>query len=82
MTAKLHERSAARAIKLLRKKKLSQGLPFMINSNLLPTDQCYLEYPNGSIKIVKANSRGSDFKVIEKLDQISAELLKRTLKLI
>lgn len=82
MTAKLHERSAARAIKLLRKKKLSQGLPFMINSHLLPYDQCYMEYPNGSIEIVKANSEGSNFKVIETLDHISTELLRRTLKLV
>ena len=47
---------ANKRIKSLRKEKLSQGLPFMINSEDLPSYQCYLEYPDGSIKIAEANS--------------------------
>ncbi|MEO6329488.1 MAG: hypothetical protein ABIO55_11160 [Ginsengibacter sp.] len=81
MTAKIHKTSALRAIKLLRKKKFSQGLPFMINSDLLPSEQCYLEYPDGSIKLVEADSEGFDFKVLEELDHHNIKLLKRTLKL-
>ena len=68
-------------IKFLRKQKLSQGLPFMINSDELPPHQCYLEFPDGSIKIAQANSRNSDFKIIEELDFLNAEVFKRKLKL-
>ena len=82
MTAKINNRSAINKIKSLRKTKLSQGIPFMINSDALPSYQCYLEYPDGSIKIVEANSKESDFKIIEDLDFLNAEVLRRNLKLI
>lgn len=82
MTAKINNRSAINRIKSLRKSKLSQGIPFMINSESLPSYQCYLEYPDGSIKIVEANSKDMDFKVIEELDFLNAEVLRRNLKLI
>jgi hypothetical protein len=82
MTAKKLEKSASKAIRQLRKKRLQQGLPFMINSDLLPSNQCYLEYPDGSMKIVEANSKGSDFKVIEELGYFDIEFVRRRLKLI
>lgn len=82
MTATIGNKSAIKTIKSLRKKKLAQGLPFMINSDLLPSNQCYLEYPDGSIKIAEANSKDFDFKIIEELDYINVEILRRTLKLI
>ena len=82
MTAIINNKSAINKIKLLRKEKLSQGLPFMINSDTLPSHQCYLEYPDGSIKIAEANSKESDFKIIEELDFLNAEVLRRNLKLI
>ena len=82
MSSTINNKSALNKIKALRKEKLSQGVPFMINSENLPTYQCYLEYPDGSIKIVEANSKGLDFKIIEELDFLNAEVLKRNLKLI
>jgi len=82
MTATINNKSAINKIKSLRKEKLSQGLPFMINSDMLPSYQCFLEYPDGSIKIVEANSKESDFKIIEELDFLNAEVLRRNLKLI
>ena len=82
MTAKKLEKSASRVIRQLRKRKLDNGQPFMINSDDLPSHQCYLEYPDGSIKIVEAGSKGSDFKIIEELDYFNADLLKHKLKLI
>jgi hypothetical protein len=54
----------------------------MINSEDLPSYQCYLEYPDGSIKIAEANSRESDFKIVGELDFLNAEVFKRKLKLI
>ena len=81
MTAKKMEQSARRKIRQLRKKKLQQGLPFMISSDDLPAEQCYQEYPDGTIKIAVAGSRNSDFKIIEELDYFNTQILRRTLKL-
>lgn len=81
MKAKSLERTAKKAINLLRKKKLSQGVPFMINSTLLPSHECFLEYPNGLIEIIRADPEACDFKVVEKLNPISIKLLRGTLKL-
>lgn len=82
MPANFNTELVKNKIKVLRKVKLSQGIPFMINSESLPSHQCYLEYPDGSIKIVEANSKASDFKIIEELDFLNAEVLLRNLKLI
>jgi hypothetical protein len=82
MTAKIREKSALKAIKLLRKKKLSQGLPFMINSDMLESHQCFLEYPDGSIKIVEANSKDQDFRIVFEYNSEAANDLRRRLKLI
>ena len=82
MTAKILEKSSLKAIKSLRKKKLSQGLPFMINSDTLDSDQCYLEYPDGIIKIAEANTKGHDFKIVFEFDSNESDRLRRKLKLI
>ena len=81
MTAKKMEQSAKRRIRQLRRQKLEQGLPFMISSDDLPAEQCYLEFPDGTIKVAEAGSRNSDFKIIEVLDYFNAELLRRKFKL-
>ena len=82
MTAIINNKSATNKIKSLRKEKHSQGLPFMISSDELPSHQCYLEYPDGTIKIAEANSKDSDFRIIGELDFLNAEYIKRKLKLI
>ena len=82
MTAKKLEKSASRVIRQLRKRKLKSGQPFMINSDDLPSHQCYLEYPDGSIKIAEVGSKGSDFKIIKELDYFNADFLRHKLKLI
>ena len=64
MKIKQLEKYGIEAIKNLRDTKFKNGQPFMINSNDLPSDQCYLEYPNGSIVLVKLCRKTSDFKVI------------------
>lgn len=81
METLVNNKYAINKIRALRKKKLSLGIPFMINSDDLPSYQCYLEYPDGSIKIVEANSKESDFKIIKELDFLNAEVLRRNLKL-
>lgn len=67
MEFKQLERTGNAAIKRLRLKKLQDGLPFMINSRELPGNQCYLEYPGGTIKLVTMQSSSRDFKVLREL---------------
>ncbi|MFZ6024714.1 MAG: hypothetical protein ACOYVG_09730 [Bacteroidota bacterium] len=65
-----------RAVKKLREQKLKNGLPFMINVKELSTDQCYLEYPNGSIKLISVAHSSRDFAVIRELSNIEATRLR------
>ena len=61
------ENAGTAAIKRLRLKKLQKGLPFMINSKDLPGNQCYFEYPDGSIKLVTLLKSAKDFTEIKTL---------------
>ncbi len=81
MTARKMEQSANRKIRRLRKQKLEQGLPFMIGSDDLPAEQCYLEFPDGTIKIAEAGSKSQGFKIIEEVDYFNTQLLRHALKL-
>jgi hypothetical protein len=76
------EKAANKAIKLLRKQKHRQGLHFMINSDMLETHQCFLEFPNGIIKIVEADSTRIDFKVVFEYSKQESRSLRRWLLLI
>ncbi len=58
------------AVRKLRENKLKNGHPFMINSNTLPSNQAYLEYPNGSIAIVEIYKSALDFTIVKQLDPI------------
>ena len=75
MEFKQLERTGTAAVKRLRLKKLQDGLPFMINSKELPGNQCYLEYPNGSIKLVTMESSTRDFKVLRELSKAESALI-------
>ena len=62
------ERSGNDAVKQLRKAKHDKGFPFMINSKKLPANQCYLEYPDGSIMLVTiTSSTDRDFTIVRQL---------------
>lgn len=78
---RLHK-AGLEAVKLLRKQKHQAGLPFMINSNTLDPHQCYLEYPDGSMKIVEANSQKTDFIIVEDVNPQFVMRIKKKLKLI
>lgn len=56
------------AVKKLRQSRLSRGEFFMINSNSLPPDRCYLEYPGGSIKVAVYESGAKDFAIVRELE--------------
>jgi hypothetical protein len=75
------QKAANETIKLLRKQKHNQGLPFMINSNKLKAHQCFLEFPDGIIKIVEVDKSKIDFKVVYELDKQESNNLRRELGL-
>ena len=68
-------------VKKLREQKLSAGLPFMINIKELSSSQCYLEYPNGVIKLVSIVSSTKDINVIKVLNTSDANSLRNRLNL-
>lgn len=68
-------------VKKLREQKLRAGLPFMINVKELSSNQCYLEYPNGSIKLVSVISSTRDINVIKELNTSDANKLRKRLNL-
>lgn len=72
----LLERSGTQAVKKLRKSKLARGRPFMINDSSLPQGQCYLEYPDGHIDLVKLSALDADFDVIRSLSAKEAVGIK------
>jgi hypothetical protein len=57
------EKSATDAVRALRIRKLGNGLPFMINDAELPSNKCYLEYPDGKIILVALVQHARDFSL-------------------
>jgi hypothetical protein len=51
----------------------------MINSEILDTHQCFLEYPDGSFKIVEACSINCDFKIIMDAPLLMIKHIKKQL---
>jgi hypothetical protein len=82
MKIKQLEKSVKEAIKNLRQRKLKSGLPFMINSDLLPSNQCYLEYPDGKIALVFLCRRNGDFKTITNYSSEESDLIRKKFKLV
>lgn len=71
------EKRGTEAVRKLRIRKLVNGQPFMINSKELFSNQCYLEYPNGIIKLVSLTKAASDFSVVRELSSVEANTLRR-----
>ena len=70
------ERRGTAAVRRLRRQKLAKGLPFMINLNELPSNQCYLEYPDGSIQLVALTANKQDFAPVRQLSQQEVQELR------
>jgi hypothetical protein len=75
------EEKGNRAVRKLRKKKLSQGHPFMINSRELASNQAYLEFPSGSICLVCLEQKAKDFTIIRELSQVESGSLRQRYRL-
>jgi hypothetical protein len=74
--AEIIEKNGADAVRKLRLLKLQSGRPFMINSRELPTDQCYLEFPDGKIELVSLAANSIDFSVIRELTSEESVLIR------
>ncbi len=71
------QKRGSEAVKRLRTQKLSNGLPFMINSKELPKGQCYLEYPNGTIKLVTLSVSKREFFILRELTSVERIAIRR-----
>lgn len=61
------EQLGTAAVKQLRISRLKKGFPFMISSRTLPSDQSYLEFPEGRIIIVTYTRNAKDFTELREL---------------
>ncbi len=64
------------AVRRLREKKLKNGLPFMINDHTLAEGESYLEYPDGSIKLITIISAKKEIDVVRELSPEEAAQLR------
>jgi hypothetical protein len=67
-------------VRKLREHKLKMGLPFMINVKELSSNQCYLEYPNGSIQLVSVLHASRNINVVRELSSTEATQLRERLQ--
>ena len=66
-------------VKKLRDQKLKAGFPFMINMKELASNQCYMEYPNGVIKLVSIVTSSRNISVVKELNTSDANNLRKRL---
>lgn len=76
-TIEITSRKGTNAVRKLREQKLRNGLPFMINVKELSINQCYLEYPNGSIQLIPVVLSTRDIDVIRELSSTEGNHLRR-----
>jgi len=65
------------AVKKLRRSKLKGGEFFMINLNSLPDDHCYLEFPDGTIRLAIYELGANDFTIVRELESDESSALRK-----
>ena len=70
------------AVLELRKRELAAGKSFMINSNDLPSLQCYMEYPDGTINVETVAPGGRSFILLRTLSVAEAQALRQQFNLV
>jgi hypothetical protein len=70
------EQIGNKAVQKLRLQKLRSGHSFMINSKKLEPNQCYLEYPDGTIQLVYLKNAAKDFTVIRTLSAAEEDVIR------
>ena len=78
---KIIEKRGRAALNLIRANALSNGKSFLIYDENLPIGQCYMEYPDGDIKIVKPSSKTFEFIVYQELDASTVLSLRQKFEL-
>lgn len=77
MTASQIENIGNQAIRNLRRSKFVNGQPFMINSKDLPSNMCYLEYPDGKMTLVSIQRELKDFNFIRNLSPVESNEIRQ-----
>ena len=72
----LTSRKGSDGVRKLRERKLKMGIPFMINAEELASNQCYYEYPDGSIKLTTISHVANEIKIIRELSKEEAAVLR------
>jgi hypothetical protein len=49
----------------------------MINSNTLPDDHCYREFPGGTIKLAAYQPPAKDFTILRELEEEESRILRK-----
>lgn len=80
MNLKHYEKAANLAIRKLRETKLRNGHPFMINTSELPSNEFYLEHPDGSINLTTICWKTYEYKIIKALNDKEIDALRKKLK--
>jgi hypothetical protein len=75
-------KNGTHAVQQLRKKRLSSGLPFMINTTAVGENICYLEYPDGTVKKVAVSISSNEFETLQVLSETDANNLRASFSLI
>ncbi|MBS0031503.1 hypothetical protein ACTJJ0_22690 [Chitinophaga sp. 22321] len=70
------EKRAQLAVQKVRAESLSSGKTFMIYDKDLPDGKYYMEYPDGSVKIVTPSQKLKDFIVEKVLTRRQADLVR------
>ncbi len=76
-----YARRGGEAVKRLRVAELRRGEPFMISPPELPKDQCYLEYPDGSIRLATFNRSSGRLVFLQELSLGEIETIRRQFNL-
>ncbi len=79
--AEMIEKKGSDAVRKLRLHKLQNGAPFMINSKELPAGECYLEYPDGKIVLVRLARNSMDYSITRELSIEETILIRKKYQL-
>lgn len=75
-----NKKNSISAVRILRNRKLKQGLPFMIHVKELSSKECYYEFPDGKIELVTI-STANEISTLKVLSAKEAKDLREKLNL-
>jgi hypothetical protein len=75
-------KKASGVVKKLRISKLKSGRPFMINTSDLPSYQCYIEHPDGTIQLVAIAETLRDYIPVRTLSEAEQNSIRKKYRLV